>query len=406
VGVFGGLLVPSDRHALYSTTQEAFKSPVPELGARFAYFPVKFLGAELEGAAGPTKTESGSPAGVWGVRGHLIGQLPGSMLTPFVLLGLGRLGAGSTATGTDSDPSLHFGAGAKLALDDFLGVRLDLRDHLTQKFNADSGSKTHHPEILLGLSFTLDTRSKPAPVLPPSDRDADQIVDALDKCPDAAGPAPDGCPPPPDSDADGVDDARDACPSEAGPKPTGCPDKDSDHDCVPLPIDKCPTEAATTPDGCPDPDPDRDGVQGAADHCPREPETKNGFQDDDGCPDVLPAKVQRFSGVIAGIEFDTGKTTIRPTSRATLDEAAAVLKEFPLLRISISGHTDNLGNRATNLALSGERAASVKSYLVSQGVDAARVETRGAGPDEPVADNKNEAGRQKNRRIEFKLLSD
>lgn len=119
----------------------------------------------------------------------------------------------------------------------------------------------------------------------------------------------------------------------------------------------------------------------------------------------LPAKIQKFSGVIAGIEFDTGKATIRPIPRTTLNEAASVLKEFPNLKISIRGHTDNVGPREKNVTLSGERADAVKAYLVGKGVEADRIETKGIGPDQPIADNKVAAGRQKNRRIEFKLLS-
>ncbi|MFZ5889524.1 MAG: OmpA family protein [Myxococcota bacterium] len=404
--VFAGLLFPSSSNAFYSRQQQALDSPVPELGARAGYYPLEFLGVEIEGAAGPTKSDSGSNAALWGVRGQLIGQLPGRVLTPFALVGAGRLAAGSNATGTDSDPSIHFGVGGKLYLDDFLGLRLDLRDHLTQKYDADPGTKTHHPELLLGLTFTLDTRRPPEPPPPPeADADSDGVPDKSDKCVQAAGPAPDGCPPPADADSDGIDDERDSCPTEAGPAPSGCPEKDADHDCVPLPVDRCPNEQATTPDGCPDPDADHDGVQGAADQCPKEPETKNAFQDDDGCPDTLPAKIQKFSGVIAGIEFDTGKATIRAISRTTLDEAASVLKEFPNLRISIQGHTDNVGPREKNVALSGERADSVKAYLVGKGIDSDRIETKGIGPDQPIADNKDGAGRQKNRRIEFKLLS-
>ena len=410
--MFGGLLFPSSSHALYQRSHEPFKSPVPELGARLAYFPFQFGGAELELAAGPAKTEGGSSGSFWGARAHLIGQLPLNGVTPFALLGLGRLGAGSNATGGDSDPSIHFGVGAKVPLDDFVGVRLDLRDNLTQKWEAgpgvenaaSQGSQVHHPEVLLGLTFTLDPHSAAKPAV---DTDGDRVNDPDDKCPNEPGATADGCPPPAnlDADHDGVEDSRDACPNEAGPVPTGCPDKDQDHDCVPIPVDQCPNESATTPNGCPDPDPDHDGVVGAADRCPREPETKNGYQDDDGCPDTLPAKVAKFSGVVAGIEFDTGLATIRPISKATLNEAVAVLKEYPTLRVLISGHTDNVGERDKNLALSAARADSVKSYLVSQGINAARVETRGAGPDQPIADNKDAPGRQKNRRIEFKLLS-
>jgi OOP family OmpA-OmpF porin len=231
------------------------------------------------------------------------------------------------------------------------------------------------------------------------------VEDSADHCPDVAGPAPTGCPPPKDSDQDGFIDDKDACPNEKGEAPVGCPNRDRDHDCVDEPADKCPDVAGIQPDGCPDPDPDRDGVLGAQDKCPAEQETKNGFEDQDGCPDTLPEKVKKFSGVIAGIEFDLGKATIRPGSTPVLTEAAGVLKEFPAMRVAISGHTDNVGDAKKNVDLSKQRADSVKAFLVSQGVAAERIDTRGAGPDEPIADNKTAPGRQKNRRIEFKLLS-
>lgn len=405
VGLFGGLLFPSENHAFQSVTHEKLDSPVPELGARAAFFPLTFLGAELEGAAGGTKTETGSAADVWSARAHGILQLPGSRLTPFALIGGGVMGAGSNATGTDRDKLFHFGAGLKYAFDDFVGVRFDLRDNLTQKNAAESGTLAHHPEATLGLAFTLDPSSHATPpVPPPADADGDGFLDADDACPKQPGIAPDGCPAPLDSDGDGVNDLRDACPNEAGAPPTGCPDPDLDHDCVPVPADQCPDTPGLPKDGCPDPDPDHDGVSGAADRCPSEPETVNGFEDGDGCPDTLPEKVKKYSGVVPGIEFDLGRATIRPTSRATLDEAAGVLKEYAALRISITGHTDDSGERTKNVELSKQRAESVKAYLVQQGTDESRIETFGAGPDQPIADNKLATGRQKNRRIEFKLL--
>ncbi|MEO7037937.1 MAG: OmpA family protein [Polyangiaceae bacterium] len=406
VGIFGGALWPSSNIALYSLKHEKFDSPVPELGARLAYYPLSFVGAELEGAAGATKTESGANADIWAARAHAIVQFPGLPVTPFALIGGGFMGAGSNATGNDRDKLFHFGAGVKASIDDFLGLRLDVRDNLTQKFAASSGTLAHSPEVTLGLTFTLDPESHAPPKAapPPPDADGDGFLDAVDKCPNEAGVAPDGCPAPKDSDGDGIVDERDACPNEAGPAPTGCPDRDSDHDCVPIPADKCPDVPGLPTDGCPDPDPDHDGITGAADKCPDKPETVNGFEDSDGCPDTLPEKVKKYAGVVAGIEFDLGQATIRPTSRPTLDGAAAVLTEYSALRIAITGHTDNIGDRTKNVDLSKARADSVKTYLVGKGIDASRIETRGAGPDEPLADNKLAAGRQKNRRIEFKLI--
>ncbi|MDX2055040.1 MAG: OmpA family protein [Polyangiaceae bacterium] len=405
VGVLGGLFFPAKHHALARANYQKFDSPVPEVGVRISYFPIAYAALEVEGAAGPTKVASGSRAGIWSQRLHALVQLPNEPITPFVVLGAGLLGAGSNPTGTNQDPAFHFGAGAKWALDDFVGLRLDVRDNLSQKHAAAKGSQTHHPEVQLGLNFTLDLRSPPKAPVPPPDADQDGFVDASDKCPTQAGVAPDGCPPPPDSDGDGVIDPRDACPSQAGEAPTGCPNLDADHDCVPLPVDVCPTEAGIAPNGCPDPDPDRDGVQGTADTCPNEAETKNGYQDGDGCADTLPEAVKKYSGVIPGIEFDLASAKIRPVSKAVLDGALAVLKEYGDLRVEISGHTDNVGDHDKNLELSKQRAEAVKAYFTEQGIDAARIEARGAGPDEPLADNKDAAGRQKNRRIEFKLLS-
>ena len=82
-----------------------------------------------------------------------------------------------------------------------------------------------------------------------------------------------------------------------------------------------------------------------------------------------------------------------------------MLKEFPDVRVEISGHTDTDGDRDHNLDLSARRAEAVKRYLVDAGIDGARLQTRGAGPDEPIADNATKAGKAQNRRIEFKLIS-
>jgi OOP family OmpA-OmpF porin len=91
-----------------------------------------------------------------------------------------------------------------------------------------------------------------------------------------------------------------------GVAPTGCPDGDQDG--VLDRDDKCLDVPGVAPDGCP-PDSDGDGFIDSKDKCPNEPETKNGFEDDDGCPDEIPAAVKRFNGVIKGIEFDNGKAT-------------------------------------------------------------------------------------------------
>jgi OOP family OmpA-OmpF porin len=180
--------------------------------------------------------------------------------------------------------------------------------------------------------------------------------------------------------------------------------RDSDGDGILDAQDQCPQEAGVEPGGCPVTDTDGDGILDATDACVDAPETANGFEDADGCPDELPAEVQQFNGVIQGIFFDTGKATIKSTSEAVLDNSAKVLAQYPDLRVEIAGHTDDRGGHDANVELSQRRAESVKQYLVDKGIDAARIQTRGAGPDEPMADNASKAGRAKNRRIEFKLV--
>ncbi len=227
-------------------------------------------------------------------------------------------------------------------------------------------------------------------------------MDSDDQCPAEAGVAPRGCPA--DTDSDGVLDKDDFCPREAGPAPNGCPDPDADKDGVPLPCDQCPKEVGVKPDGCPLRDRDGDGIFDDKDKCIDKPETRNGFEDEDGCPDTIPDAVKKFSGVIEGIYFDKNKATIRPQSKGVLASAAKVLHTYPSISLEISGHTSSEGDAAVNQRLSQERADSVKQWLVDNGVPPERLKTRGAGPDEPIANNKTAAGREKNRRIEFKVL--
>jgi hypothetical protein len=81
-----------------------------------------------------------------------------------------------------------------------------------------------------------------------------------------------------------------------------------------------------------------------------------------------------------------------------------VFKEYPTLRVEISGHTSDEGKREFNMKLSRKRAEAVKLFLVSAGVDESRIGTKGYGPDKPIADNETKEGKEKNRRIEFRLL--
>ncbi len=102
-----------------------------------------------------------------------------------------------------------------------------------------------------------------------------------------------------------------------------------------------------------------------------------------------------------GILFDVDKATIRSESLPTLDEVVRLLATEPDWRLLIEGHTDSTGSPAHNRTLSEARAAAVKAYLVSRGVEEARLTTAGLGAERPVADNATELGRAQNRRVEF-----
>ena len=102
-----------------------------------------------------------------------------------------------------------------------------------------------------------------------------------------------------------------------------------------------------------------------------------------------------------GIYFDTGSDRIRGESSATLKEIGTMLTEHPDLRLTIEGHTDNVGAAAANQALSEQRAAAVKAHLVAAGIEAARLQSRGMGLSKPAAPNTTAEGRQQNRRVEL-----
>jgi len=160
-------------------------------------------------------------------------------------------------------------------------------------------------------------------------------------------------------------------------------------------------------------DSDKDGVSDYFDKCPNTP---SGIQvDGAGCEIkitttvVNPVRVvvteedrKVVAEAIRNLEFDFAKSTIRSTSYPSLNRVSDLLKtkDFSL---KLAGHTDNVGSDAANMKLSKDRAESVKSYLVSQGVNPSRVEATGYGESQPIASNKTAKGRQQNRRVEFTL---
>ncbi len=383
LGVYGGVFLADPDHDLYdprTRPQEPLWALSPDVGARLAYYPLRVLGIEGEFSANPTRVRSitNDFAFVYGVRGHVVAQLPFHSVTPFFLAGGGAMGVRSNIIilGNDIDPAFHYGGGVKAFFNRWVGARLEVRNIVSSaQTRQDSG--VSHVQILAGVTFTLG-RSKPEPLPPPADyvdpdRDRDGFLNESDECPDAAGVAPHGCP---DTDGDGFRDSLDECPEVPGVAPKGCPDQDTDGD----------------------------RIMDSVDECIDEPEVYNGLDDTDGCPDELPPEIKEFEGAIEGITFDFAKATIRPSSKPDLDKAVGVMKEYEDVRVKIVGHTDNVGDPETNLQLSKDRAAAVKKYLTDAGIADGRIETEGKGDTDPRDTNDTDAGRAKNRRIEFIIL--
>jgi OmpA-OmpF porin, OOP family len=101
------------------------------------------------------------------------------------------------------------------------------------------------------------------------------------------------------------------------------------------------------------------------------------------------------------INFDTGKWDLKADGQATVKEIVAMLKSAPDLKISIEGHTDNVGTAASNQKLSENRAKSVMDAIVKGGIGAARLSSKGLGQTAPIADNRSDEGKAKNRRVEL-----
>ncbi len=165
----------------------------------------------------------------------------------------------------------------------------------------------------------------------------------------------------------------------------------------------------------PPPDSDGDGIPDEADKCPREPETYNGYQDEDGCPDTPPAGTKsappeaKLVGdkivITDQIYFASARDTILKRSYPLLESVAKVLRNNPhVAKVRIEGHTDNVGTSATNLELSKRRANTVKNHLIQLGIAPERLESEGYGQTQPIVPNSTAKGRSLNRRVAFSVV--
>ncbi|MCF8299209.1 MAG: DUF5723 family protein [Saprospiraceae bacterium] len=234
------------------------------------------------------------------------------------------------------------------------------------------------------------------------DTDGDSIMDKLDDCPEIAGLEKfKGCP---DTDGDGIRDIEDECPDVAGlDSLNGCPFIDTDLDGLQDKYDHCPKLAGPLENsGCPFVDTDNDGVLDKDDWCPMTP----GVVENNGCPVLEEEEQEILNTAFENLEFTSGKSIIKSSSFASLDELAELFMKKPEWQLLIEGHTDNVGRPASNMSLSQNRANAVKTYLISKGVKAETMTVKWYGETKPIADNETPEGRQKNRRVEMTVIFD
>lgn len=154
-----------------------------------------------------------------------------------------------------------------------------------------------------------------------------------------------------------------------------------------------PEPSGETPD-----DRDGDSIPDADDRCPENPENHNAYEDRDGCPDELPAQLERFHGTLPGVVFGPGSDALSQQHHDILDAAAQVLREYPALRVEIRGHT--AAGEPPELSLT--RAEKVRAYLIEHGVAPGQLLVSAAADEEPSDLSGTPAAQAKNRRIEFK----
>lgn len=266
-------------------------------------------------------------------------------IRPFLGFGGGYIdhdGAKAYSGMKSDDIMVNLSAGVRKKINDRFGFTSEIKYRLDNDDIVGSQSSYDDYVFTMAMNVAIGAAAKAAPA-------ADIVTPA-----------------PVDSDGDGVSDQDDRCPNT-------------------------PAGAKVDMYGC-ELDSDGDGVVDSKDQCPN---TRAGaVVDEVGCEVEVVIELQ-------GVHFDFDKASLRDESFAILDAAVSTLSTHGKIAVEVAGHTDSKGSDAYNQGLSERRAAVVKDYLVSKGISADRLTSKGYGESNPVADNATEEGRAKNRRTEL-----
>ncbi len=424
-------------HALFSGLSERTGLDTHGgIGASLGYF--LWRNVSVEAAAGYSWTSDASPRtddGTWmPLRGRLLLGVPvRERVIPFIGAGVVHNRYGGVVDG--SDTGVGGIAGLRLGITEELALRADLSvDHVGSPFN--EGALFEGEAIDGHTNWMISTGLSYAFGGTPRDRDEDGVPDRDDACPTTPfGVVVDGTGCRVDSDGDGVFEEADACagtPAGVAVDARGCRVDadgdgvfDEDDACADTPAgvavdgrgcrvdadgdgvfdedDACagtPAGARVDGRGCRI-DSDGDGVYDEDDRCANSP--RGEAVDDAGCPVLF--EDENTPLVLEGVTFETSSAELTAEARVVLDRVAEALVGNPDVRVRVSGHTDASGSRLFNVDLSQARAESVVAYLTERGVAAARMEARGFGPDQPIADNGTPEGRRMNRRVELERIN-
>jgi outer membrane protein OmpA-like peptidoglycan-associated protein len=351
------------------------------LGRRFqTERPGQLLGSQMFGGAAAAfrwqTLQIGPELTITGGAGDNVSTLARDVVGAEILLGA-RYGLGPFTIGAGGGPGLGQGIGVPTYR---LFAALSWSTELGSSGKEGPGATPGGLKKGEGTAPLPPPLPAATPVVLPPDRDGDSVPDAEDACPTVVGDArPEvarrGCPA--DADGDGVYDLDDHCPDVPGvasddPAKNGCP------------VDS-----------------DGDGILDAKDACPAEQGKATSDPKTNGCPEAVRVEGQQII-ILQQVNFETASDEIKKDSFGLLGQVASVLKQHPeIARLAVDGHTDNRGAERSNLNLSQRRALSVVRWFIEQGIDARRLEARGFGPRRPLVDNTTDAGRARNRRVEF-----
>lgn len=269
---------------------------------------------------------------------------------PFIFIGTGfadyredKLYRGNPLVVEGTDWTGNLGLGVTYMFTDLIGANYTLNYAMTNHDKRDGISSGYNDQFMqhsIGVIFNLKTSER-------------EFVD---------------------SDGDGVADHKDLCLNS-------------------------PSFASVDRNGCPT-DSDKDGIADYMDVCPDE----YGIGSNKGCPEIKEATKKILAHAVYGIHFKTDEAILLETSFINLDEIVKIMKEHPEYNLRINGHTDNVGDPESNLALSQARAESVKRYLVSQKIEEKRLISTGFGETKPIDTNETLEGRAQNRRVDFEIF--